>query len=126
MSSNSIDIQEVKHPNPSYYQVIINNEQLTSEKNYLVLSQSFDSGWKTYEVNGKLAESFPFIFGTEIKDHVLVNNWQNGWAMNKRSIDQESKGSNQTIVIYYLPQLLEYLGFGILGFGAVLIVKRKR
>ncbi|RJP46613.1 MAG: hypothetical protein C4584_01415 [Armatimonadetes bacterium] len=80
---------------------------------------------------------FPFLFGQEIKTHVMVNNWQNAWLIDKSSIkDQISKTStslslrvppwrgeaispieqsnNLTIIIIYLPQYLEYLGLTLL------------
>lgn len=34
-----------------------------------------------------------------------VNNWANGWRIN----------GGEKIVIVFLPQLLQFLGFGILG-----------
>lgn len=109
---------EVSHPNPSYYKISI-KYQVSSINNTLVLSQAFDTGWKAYQVDGKLAEIFPFIFGKEIKEHVLVNNWENGWKLTTN--DQQPK----TIIVYYLPQLLEYLGLVILIVGFVWIVRRK-
>lgn len=74
-------------------------------------SQSFDSGWKAYMVGGNnwLTDIFPFFFGKEIKEHVLVNNWANGWILD----NPESKKSR--FVIIYWPQYLEYLGLLILG-----------
>lgn len=101
---------EVSHPNPSYYQI------KTSSNGTLVLSQSYDKGWKAYQVNSKLAEVFPFIFGKEIKNHVLVNNWENGWSIDPELVEGQPIN---TIVIYYLPQLLEYLGFAILALGVL-------
>ena len=127
------DIQ-VEHPNPSLYQVTIPASVLstvggvhsdTSEvsSGYLVLSQSFDSGWKAYEISCKLwvmgcvlEKSFPFFFAKEIKDHVLVNNWENGWKLNSQS----------TIIIVYLPQYLEYIGFGFLLLLPLLLVGREK
>jgi hypothetical protein len=47
---------------------------------------------------------FPFL-GQKLKNHILVNNWSNGWVLGKDSA-QESK-----IVIIFWPQYLEYLGF---------------
>jgi hypothetical protein len=45
----------------------------------------------------------PFVFGTELKQHLLVNNWENGWVI-----------SNNQVVILYLPAYLEYLGLLLL------------
>jgi hypothetical protein len=91
---------------------------------YLVFSQSYDPGWKAYSLatgNWQLAtglkEFFPFIFGKELQNHVLVNNWENGWLLD----NQDKSGRDKTIVIVYLPQYLEYIGFGVLGITAVLL-----
>lgn len=80
---------------------IINNNQ------YLYLSQGFDKDWRAYFVNnsGFLNTSFPFLFGREIKEHVLINNWANGWELSP---------GNHNIVIVFWPQYLEFIGFGLL------------
>ena len=53
---------------------------------------------------------FPFLGGKELKEHVLVNNWANGWI-----IDSEKfKVQSSKFVIVFWPQYLEYLGFVIL------------
>lgn len=84
---------------------------------YVTLSQSFDSGWKAYEmVNGKwqmanwIKKRLPFLFGKELKEHVLVNNWANGWLINSEKL----KVKSEKFIIIYWPQYLEYLGFGVL------------
>jgi len=96
----------------------------------LVLPQSFEKGWKAYRINVKcqmsnvkcfIQTSFPFIFGEELKDHILVNGWENGWILNSGTMKQSN---NETIVILFLPQYLEYLGFLLLlGTGVWLIKK---
>ena len=50
------------------------------------------------------ANAFPFLFGKEIKDHVLVNNWANGWLL-------PNDTNTYSLVIVFLPQYLEYFGF---------------
>src|SRR3989344_1261697 len=98
----------------------------------LVLSQSFDKGWKAYEVisdKGKakswINNVFPFVFGRELKEHVLVNNWANGWVIDSEKLKVKSArppasslagevGREKLIVVFW-PQYLEYLGFGILA-----------
>ncbi|MCL5432667.1 MAG: hypothetical protein M1524_00940 [Patescibacteria group bacterium] len=91
------------------------------ENNYLVLSQSFDPGWKVYEVQSWLSAAFPFIFGTELKNHVLVNNWENGWVTENSKFEIR----NSKLVIIYLPQYLEYFGF-ILMFVFFLFIAVKK
>jgi hypothetical protein len=83
----------------------------------LNLDLSFEQGFKAYYVNCNSSFSCfikgilaPF-FSKEIPQHVLVNNWSNGWLIN---------GKNQVVIIF-LPQYLEYLGFMLL-FVPVLLV----
>jgi len=123
----------VEHPNPSYYQI---NLRLTSSttpgesasatsgvfSGYLVLSQSFDKGWKAYSLSPDsfLLDSWytklfiPF-FAKEMDGHVLVNNWANGWLLSPIThLSRQRRDNPQlttTITIVYLPQYLEYLGF---------------
>jgi len=87
---------------------------------YIVLSQSFDKGWKAYQVNGKpnfIKLALPFIFGKEIKNHVMVNNWENGWKINNSQLST----LNSQLIIVYLPQYLEYIGF-ILTLGTFIFI----
>ena len=102
----------VNHPNPSLYKVEL-NKPLRESRVTLILSQSFDKGWKAYEVKSfnLLNTTLPFIFGKEIKNHVLVNNWENGWEIEPSAISHQPSA----IVIVYLPQYLEYAGFVLLA-----------
>ncbi len=104
----------VKKYNPELYTVNLG----TKQHGTIVFSQSFHPGWKAYETNFQFsifnfqfAQAFPFLFGTELKNHVLVNNWENGWTVNNQTMKQSN---NETIVIAYLPQYFEYLGFLLL------------
>ena len=141
----------VDHPNPSYYEVSLDPSTIPgvpsghlegvlgqpatsevslapSENVTLVLSQSYDSGWKAYEVSpdSMLLDSwysrlFIPLFGREIKEHVMVNNWSNGWQIMNNESGIMNNGSK--IVIIYLPQYLEYFGFLLLGgFGVYLLI----
>ena len=92
--------------------------------------QSFNPGWKAYKIqdskNGianRLNNIFPFLFGKELKNHVLVNNWANGWTLD----DSKAKAQNTKIITVFWPQYLEYLGFVILigTFAWLLIARRK-
>jgi len=110
----------VDHQSPYKY-TITPNELKGSQT--VVLHQGFDPGWKAYSLScnaNRLACSvqkmFPMFFGTELKDHVLVNNWANGW--NLESTQLESK-NNQQIVIIFWPQYLQFAGFGILGVSVI-------
>jgi hypothetical protein len=84
----------------------------------LVLNQAYEKNWRAW------------LNGRELKDHVLVNNWANAWLirvqgskfkvqggsnmeqLNNRTIQQFN---NLTIIIIFLPQFLEFLGFGLLA-----------
>lgn len=104
------------HPNPSLY--TISPDVSGMEKPTIILSQAYDPGWHAYSMGNYdagamsvLGEMFPFFFGEELTDHVKVNNWENGWR-----IAQPANFSKQsTIILVFLPQYLEYIGFGILG-----------
>lgn len=102
------------------------------EKNVIVYSQSFDPGWKAYRIEkgemkdekyfssptSQLSSFLPFFFGKELKEHVLVNNWANGWALDSDKRPASPNRGEQTtsdkLVIIFWPQYLEYLGFGLL------------
>ena len=109
---------KVNHPNQSAYFVEISEiEELDSKNSILVLSQAFEKGWKAYEINNSwLQKQFPFL-GREIKTHVLVNNWQNGWSL-------DNFDANNKIAIIFMPQYLQYAGmFLILAWAILLIIK---
>jgi len=104
----------VSHPNESFYKVEIPTKSLNPyNPKYLVLSQSYSSDWLAFEKNGRF--SFKIL-----KDHVMVNNWANGWKLpitNHQSLT--------TIYIFFWPQLLEYFGFLLLLVTPVIIWKFK-
>ncbi|HSX40396.1 MAG TPA: alpha-(1-_3)-arabinofuranosyltransferase family protein [Candidatus Saccharimonadales bacterium] len=99
----------VDHPNESLY-AVSNIQSLSGQT--LVLSQSFNKGWSAYETSSDtfLTRAFPFIFGKGIKNHVMINNWENGWVLD----NSQFSNPNSQIVIVYLPQYLEYFGFVLL------------
>ncbi len=104
----------VYHPNESLYKVSVDSK---TSPQMLILSQSFNNGWKIYKVNkangilGAIYLNFPFIFGSEIGNHVLTNNWENGWYIGNVNFNPQK----QDIIIMYTPQFLEYFGFIFLG-----------
>ncbi len=92
---------EVNHPNESLY--VINK---ASEDSAIVLSQAYSAGWKLYEFKSSpnwFKTHFPFLFRSNNKNHLLINNWSNGWVL-----DEES---TKAVVILYLPQYLQFLGY---------------
>lgn len=103
----------VRHSNPGRYEVAFVDTEYPLNNSTLVLSQSYDKGWKLFitDCDGgflcSLKNSIPFLFYKENKNHVLVNNWENGWMLEAESNNEQS----QTYIIIYQPQYLEYLGF---------------
>ena len=85
---------EVVHPNQSWYKV------KPEKAGTIVLSQAFDRGWVAFKGREK------------IREHIMVNNWQNGWEVS----------DNSEITIVYLPQFLQYIGFALIGIGAIVIL----
>ena len=111
------------HSNPSLYEIPVDQFE-DIENTTLVLSQAFHQGWQAYLADKNLPYFFTPVLGEKIEDHVLVNNWQNGWKLDNLSQDKDQK-----IVILFWPQFLEFLGFGILilvfGYFLVSFLKKK-
>jgi hypothetical protein len=84
----------------------------------VTLNLSYEKGFRAYYLNCSsrlsciLKGSLAPFFTKEIPEHVLVDNWANGWLVNK---------GNQ-IAIVFLPQYLEYLGFMLLFVPALLVL----
>jgi hypothetical protein len=88
-----------KKSNYFTYNVSINNETV-KQFNNLILYQSYSPGWVAFS-NGKMLP------------HVKVNNWANGWLLDNNSTN---------IKIFFWPQYLEFLGFGLLGLTLIFIL----
>lgn len=92
-----------------FYQINLSGK---NNKNTLVFNQSFHQGWLAFYFDGLRP-----IF---LKDHVLVNNWANGWFLpNTKYL------ISNTIYLIFWPQVLEFLGFGLLIGTIILILKFK-
>ena len=94
----------------------------------ITLSQSYHEGWKAYIVEREtrnikhlINTYFPFLFGKELKDHIIVNNWANGWKIDKDYLKSEIGNQKSTIIIVFWPQYLQFIGFGLLMITAILI-----
>jgi hypothetical protein len=80
-----------------------------TDKQIYTFPYAFEEGFSAYLVKDNLlARVFPFVMGNSLKEHVLVNNWANGWVLDKQSVE------NQKIIVVYWPQYLEYFGLLIL------------
>lgn len=124
----------VDHPNPAYYKVSMSQSVNTPHDQTLILSQSFDPGWTAWE----RIPTFPYV--RQLPDHVLVNNWANGWHLeakqNESIAKQAERGdtfdlsysscsSCSTIVLFFWPQLLQWLGFALLPIPFLIGILRK-
>lgn len=105
--------------NPTLYTVM-----QPPQNGYLVLSQAYDPAWRAYFVNCELsnvncffAKTFSFLFGKELKNHVLIDNWANGWE-----ITNSKQQTANSISIIYLPQYFGFLGLLITGLTPILFV----
>lgn len=114
---------QVTHLNEAAYSLTYTSEQTPYT---LVLSQSYSPLWKAYEITdsnwviNSMKTIFPFFSGKEIKKHVKVNNWENGWI-----VENQIPVPRHRIIIVYLPQYLEYAGFSaIVIFALFLLIKK--
>jgi len=110
-------------------------ENIKNKNTTLILNQAYEKNWKAYETETCNIEHimcriknifntfFPFIFGKEIKDHVLVNNWGNGWKLNSETWNVENE--TNSIVIIFWPQYLQFFGFFLLIVAFITILKFK-
>ena len=140
--SRRTSVENQTEKNSSLYSIKLNNNQVGDS--ILAFSKSYETGWKAYQMeNGKwkmenwIKLALPFIFGSELKSHVMVNNWENGWIINgELPALSESEGKiengklennsqfstlNSQLVIVFLPQYLEYLGF-LLSIGILIYI----
>jgi hypothetical protein len=124
----------------SYFLYQISNFKISQNQfpATLYLSQSYHPGWKAYFSETCNVESitckirnifnlfFPFIFGKEIKEHVIVNNWANGFILSLNTKLLTSNTDKFNIIIVFLPQYLEFLGFLMMGVGFLIVIKFKQ
>lgn len=114
---------KVKKHFPWLYSITL--EDNIAEDSLLVLDQAYEKNWKAYHVvisklkiKNFLNTYLPFLFGQPIKNHVLVNNWANGWIIKFQNSNLKSQNK---IIIIFLPQYLQFLGFGFLFVGLVFV-----
>jgi hypothetical protein len=114
------------HPNLSTYVLTFPPDATLS--GVLSIPESFEQGWTVWNVtldpckendlkcriSNSLKKMFPFFFGKEITNHVLVNNWANAWTISNDHQSTIQQFNNQTIVIFFLPQLLEWFGLALI------------
>lgn len=100
------NIKEVKKINPLSYVVS------TQGTTVLSFFYSFENGFKAYKISCSgsfsclIKSTLAPFYATELKQHVLVNNWANGWIVDK----SDTAADNSKIAIVFVPQYLEYFG----------------
>ncbi|MEK7592110.1 MAG: hypothetical protein AAB508_01815, partial [Patescibacteria group bacterium] len=159
-SQNQLDSSNISvyHPNPSSYTITLPaNSNNSNDTKILSLNQAYDERWKAYDISEKCktrnfkclaAELLPFLFGTEIKNHFLINNWANGWilpeaGMANKQIDKYTNNQMKdvtrknpakqdlapqdevTIILFFLPQLLEWMGFLLLPIPFLFLLRSR-
>lgn len=106
-----------------FYSIPLNGQilNLKWQNNFLVLPQSFDKGW--------LALYFDGLKPIILKDHVLVNNWANAWLISQpadqaqcESCMDNTEKTSTTVYVIFWPQILEFIGFGLLFFTPLLLL----
>lgn len=116
LSKNTNSIKSVNHPNSAYYNVILD---YSDTEQTLILSQSYNSGWLAFSLQTR-----------QFLPHVLINNWSNGWILDKiykpaspagRSANDKSTNAKNTVIIFFWPQLLEWAGLSILIITGIII-----
>lgn len=106
IQNSQIDITDTEKIGTGFYKI---NYMPKGENGLLILNQSYESGWVAFVNINKL-------------EHLVSNSWSNAWEVKSSDCDK-----NCTITIYYWPQLLQYLGFVLIGgvFLAFLFPLRK-
>jgi len=128
-SAQSVNLTSTRKINRWLYAATLNQTDLTNT--VISLNQAYEKNWRAYFIpnsqfsilNFQFVNIYlPFLFGKEIKEHVLVNNWANGWRLRP-----EQTGTSATqranITIIFWPQYLEFLGFGLLVIAFLVIIK---
>lgn len=103
---NKVEEIDASHPGTGLYKIKLPSNKTFNSNDTLVLFQSFDRGWTLLELKGL---SFKPL-GT----HVLINNWANGWVL-------DSKVTESTLYIIFIPQLLHTLGLVLLALGIFML-----
>lgn len=112
----------------------VTNFPMTKNQTYTVsLYQGYDDGWKAFILPSSanfVQRLFPSFFSTELKEHLKINNWANGWIVPKE-ISSQCEGQHCQVIIFYAPQYLQYIGLifillTVLTFVLVFLRSRNR
>ncbi len=97
---------------PNLSLVKLRSSETIPTNTYLGLNQSYNKAWHAFYLNNGIP-----VF---LNDHVLINNWANGWKISKELPGQTD------IYIFFWPQLLEFLGFVLLPLPLLYSLLRKK
>ncbi len=125
ISTTSYQVQPVINQTIQFKSLFPNNSLIKTSPNLpipdstLILNQSFSSGWLAFYF-----QNYQIHF---LNNHLLVNNWANGWEMDgiehletdgterlEMDSTERSRPFPTTIYILFWPQLLEFFGFALL------------
>jgi hypothetical protein len=97
----------------NYDKIIGRNTALPPAQTNTVITnnQAFDPGWLAMEK----IPTFPYF--RLLNNHVLLNNWSNGWILNNPI-------NKSAIVFFYWPQLLEWVGFLLVPISLWILLQR--
>ncbi len=88
---------ELQKASPTQYTVI------TPVSSVVTLTQGYNPGWI----------AFPALQPWKLYEHVRYNGWANAWIIDSAQ-DSEGTKDQQRITILYWPQLLTFVGYGVL------------
>jgi hypothetical protein len=123
--NNLISTKLVSDTNVSNYKPLITNlsndnssiyiyktvlKSSAPSNSFLALPQSFHQGWHALA----FIDSKPQF----LKNHVLVDNWENAWEISDLP-------ASTTIYLFFWPQLLEFIGFGFFALITIGIFRMK-
>ncbi|MFA5828632.1 MAG: hypothetical protein WC841_04740 [Candidatus Shapirobacteria bacterium] len=114
ISRPTVSIPKVHHPNQSFYKISLDKPRSDST---LFLAQSFHPGWLAFyfKCTGKpVCLPYPIFL-----PHLLINNWANGWQLQVTDYRLPV-----TIYVFFWPQLLQFLGFGLFLIPILRLIKR--
>ncbi len=97
---------------PHFHKVSINQ---ANQANTLVFYQAYNSDW--------LALYFDGLKPVFLKDHVLINNWANGWQF---PAELKNQSTNELkIYILFWPQILEFTGLALIPLTFFWFIRRR-
>lgn len=95
----------------------------SSDSQLLTLNQAYDTGWKAYTFNDvpRLPTILRYLFSItgvplQEKNHIKNKGWENTWII---------PSGTKHIVIIYVPQIIQYIGFALLILPIPLVLLHK-